>query len=194
MMFKLAILASGTGSNAINICKYFTNHPQISVATICTNNPGAPIMDSSKALGIDTYLFDRQSFYHSSDVMDYLEGLEVNCIILAGFLWLVPEKIIQSFPGRIINIHPSLLPKYGGKGMFGNRVHQAVMDAHEADSGITIHLVDEAYDQGEILFQAKCPINDGDSIEQLKQSIHALEHQYFPKVIEAYLLNHLLTI
>lgn len=194
MMFKLAIFASGTGSNAINICNYFTNHPQISVAAICTNNPEAPVIDSSKALGIDTYLFDRQSFYHTSEVTNYLESLEVNCIILAGFLWLVPEKLLQTYPGRIINIHPSLLPKHGGKGMFGNRVHQAVLEAKEAESGITIHLVDEAYDQGEILFQATCPINDGESIEQLKQNIHALEHQYFPKVIEAYVSNHLITI
>jgi len=191
MKSRIAIFASGTGTNALNITRYFRDSTDVSVALICSNNPNAPILKSIEAFGVDTYTFDRSTFYHSSGVVNHLQSLRIDVIVLAGFLWLIPENLIKVYPGKIINIHPSLLPKYGGKGMYGNHVHRAVLEANEPQSGITIHLVDEVYDRGEILFQARCGISREENIDSLKEKIHELEYKHFPMVIESFIVNHL---
>jgi phosphoribosylglycinamide formyltransferase 1 len=183
-MRKIAIFASGSGSNAQNIAEYFKGNSSIFVDCILTNNPKAYVIERANQLNIDILIFDRKEFYESEEVLKYLQTRNISDIVLAGFLWLIPSYLIKAYPGRIINIHPALLPKFGGKGMYGMRVHEAVIDAKEPESGITIHYVNEKYDEGNIVFQAKCTVSPTDTAENVAEKVHALEYQHFPKVIE----------
>ena len=183
---NLAIFASGGGTNAENIIKYFASHPIISVKEVLSNKLDAGVHERARKLGVPSSTFSRPEFKEGS-FLNRLE--EVDYLILAGFLWLIPEYLVKAFPNRIINIHPALLPKFGGKGMYGHHVHQAVIDAQEKQSGITIHLVNEKYDEGRILFQTKCEVENDDTPESLAKKIHVLEYQHFPNVIEDYILD-----
>jgi formyltetrahydrofolate-dependent phosphoribosylglycinamide formyltransferase len=181
----IAIFASGAGSNALKIINYFNAHPTTGTITVIVcNKPGAGVLDMAKQNHINTMLLDKEQFFHSNYYIDELKKLGVQFIVLAGFLWKVPSPLIKAYPNKIINIHPALLPKYGGKGMYGTKVHEAVIAAGESESGITIHYVDELYDHGNIIFQATCKIEVGDDANALAQEIHLLEHQHYPAVIE----------
>ena len=181
---NIAIFGSGNGSNAQRISEYFANNKEIEVSTFIVNKKNAYMIERAKNLGIPCRIFDRNDFYHTNNVINYLQEMNIDIVVLAGFLWLVPENIIQAFPHRIINIHPALLPLYGGKGMYGMNVHQTVINNKESESGITIHFVDEKYDEGTTIFQAKCKISPEDTAETLAQKIHLLEYEHFPMVIE----------
>ncbi len=189
-MPRLAIFASGSGTNAQRITEYFRGHPTIAVELILCNNPAAGVLDRAAALGVPSVLFTRHEFCETGVVAGLLARYRIDHVVLAGFLWLVPSDILLAYPGRIVNIHPALLPKYGGKGMYGERVHRAVIGAGEAESGITIHLVDERYDEGRILFQARCRVEPGDTPETLAERVHALEHAHYPEVIEKWVTRH----
>lgn len=181
---KIAIFASGRGSNAVNIIKYFAQK-QNSKFLILSNKKDAFVLQEAKKLNIPTYVFDRETFYKTKKVQEYLFSEQVDYLILAGFMWLVPPYLVNSFENKIINIHPALLPKFGGKGMYGMNVHQAVIDSGDKESGITIHFVNTKYDEGEIILQAKCKISFGETAETLAQKIHQLEYQNFPKAISS---------
>lgn len=183
---NLVIFASGSGTNAERISQHFANHPQIQVKEILSNKKDAYVHERAKAHGIPSSTFNRIEFTDPS----FLKRLEsIDYIILAGFLWLIPPYMVKVFKNKIINIHPALLPKFGGKGMFGNFVHEAVIASNESVSGITIHLVNEQYDEGKILFQAECEVEPGDDPATLARKIHQLEHVHYPKVIEGYILS-----
>ena len=188
-MIKLAILASGNGTNAQQISEYFTDNKQVKVECIIYNRKAAYVAERAKKLGIPAIYFGRKDFFENGNVLSYLKKHNIDWIILAGFLWLVPEDILASFPNHVINIHPALLPKYGGKGMYGHHVHEAVIANHEKESGITIHIVDCHYDKGTILFQATCPLTEKDTPETLAEKIHLLEKEHFPAVIEKTILG-----
>ncbi len=181
---RIAIFASGSGSNAQRIAEYFSGMDIIEIVAIYCNNSDAYVLERARTLIIPSVLFNRNSFYNTTTVLDDLQNREIDWIILAGFLWLIPESILKAFPQKIINIHPALLPAYGGKGMYGMKVHQAVIASKEKESGITIHYVNEHYDEGDIIFQARCSITDGDTPETLAEKIHELEFEYFPRVIK----------
>ena len=183
-MKKIIILASGTGSNAEAILNYFENNNQIKVSHILSNNPKAKVLQMAKKRNVENFSFDRKDLYESDKIYDFFKETNPDLIILAGFLWIVPEKIIRAFPDKIINIHPSLLPKYGGKGMYGNNVHHAVLTNREKETGITIHYVNEKYDEGKIIANFKTPINPEEDLNTLLIKIRKLEHQNYPKVIE----------
>ena len=189
-MKRIAIFASGSGTNAENLIKHFRTHPLGQVEMVLTNRPEAGVIERSKKLGVETVIFTRQAFYETDQILELLKERKIDLLVLAGFLWLVPSNIIEAFEGRLINIHPAILPKYGGKGMYGNRVHQAVIDSGDTESGITIHHVNQAYDEGSIIFQAGCEVLDDDTPDSLAERIHQLEYKYFPKVVED-LLNQL---
>jgi len=182
-MSRLAIFASGSGSNAENLILFFANSSNISITRIFCNNANAGVIQRAEKLGVPVSVFSRDDFYNSQQVLNQLIEDKTDVIILAGFLWLIPQNLIAQFPNNIINIHPALLPNYGGKGMYGARVHEAVIANGEKQSGITIHVVDEIYDNGAILFQATCEITPDDTADTLAQKIHALEYEYFPKVV-----------
>ncbi len=177
----VALFASGTGSNAENIVRYFSGKPGIRFL-IASNNPDAPVLGKAEALGVPTYVFSRQELRNGS-VLSQLQARQVGYVVLAGFLWLVPPHIVEAYPNRILNIHPSLLPKFGGKGMYGRHVHEAVLAAGEKESGITIHLVNENYDEGQAVLQATCPVLPNDTPESLAAKIHALEHEHYPRMV-----------
>jgi len=181
---RIAIFASGSGSNAQKILEYFKDHSSAEVSIILSNNPDAYVLQRADNFEIPTHVFDRDEFYHSDDVLNLLTNLQIDLIVLAGFLWLIPANLIQAFPDRIINIHPALLPSYGGKGMYGSHVHQAVLEAKESESGITIHYVNERFDEGKIIYQAKYKIEPNDTIELIQFKGQQLEHLHYPKVIE----------
>ncbi|HHJ10715.1 MAG TPA: phosphoribosylglycinamide formyltransferase [Bacteroidetes bacterium] len=181
--WRLAIFASGSGTNAQNLIEHFNKTFNKDIVLIVTNNPGAYVIERAKRLRVPCKIFDREDF-REGKVLKQLEEKKVNFIILAGFLWLVPANIIRAFPGKIVNIHPALLPKYGGKGMYGHHVHDAVIRNGEKESGITIHYVNEEYDKGDVIFQAKCPVMPDDTPEILAQRIHQLEYRHFPTVVE----------
>ena len=183
-MKKIIVLASGSGSNAENIIKFFKDSDNVKVSYLLSNNPKAYALERAESLGISTKVFSREGFYNNGEVLDFLLGCQPDLIVLAGFLWLVPEDIVKAFPNRIINIHPALLPKYGGKGMYGSKVHEAVLSNGEKESGITIHYVNAHYDEGSTLFQATCAISPEDDVEALMAKIHALEQAHFPEVIQ----------
>ncbi len=183
-MIKLAIFASGAGSNAAKIIEHFSNHPTVVIDLIVSNKKEAGVWGIAAAHQIDTLYINRESFINTDLCVKQLQAKGIGFIVLAGFLWKVPESLINAYPGKIINIHPALLPKYGGKGMYGMHVHEAVIAAGEKESGITIHYVDAHYDEGDIIFQAKCSIEPSDTPESLAGKIHLLEHTHFPKVIE----------
>ena len=188
-MDRLAIFASGSGTNAENIIQYFQNKPQISVSCVCTNRSDAYVVERAKKHDIPVLVFSRDEFYRSEKVLLHLRDNGTDWIILAGFLWLVPGYLISAYSGRIINIHPALLPKYGGKGMYGARVHQAVIENRDPVTGISIHYVNNEYDRGSIIFQATCPVMPDDTPETLAARVHQLEYEHFPKVIEQEILK-----
>ncbi len=186
---NLAIFASGAGSNARRIIEHFKNSETVKIAVIVCNKPGAGVLNIAKEHNIPTLLIEKEQFFRGNAYVDELADLKVDFIILAGFLWKIPSALIKAFPEKIINIHPALLPKYGGKGMYGQFVHEAVLNAKDAESGITVHFVDEQYDHGSTIFQATCPVLPDDTAESLAQRIHELEHQHYPIVIEKLLLS-----
>jgi len=183
-MKKLAIFASGSGTNAENIARYFQGSELTEVTLILSNNPEAGVIARARKLGIPVVLFDRKTFYNTDKVLDILRNSKIDLVVLAGFMMLIPENMIRAFEGKIINIHPALLPKFGGKGMYGGFVHEAVVAAGEKESGITIHYVNEHYDEGQIIFQAACPVEPGDTPDNVAAKVHALEYEHYPKVIE----------
>ena len=183
IMIKLAILASGTGSNAENIIRYFDRHPKIQVACVVSNRKEARVLEKAENLQIEHRAFSKQAFLQENTVVEYLQS-RADFIILAGFLLKIPEKMLAAYPNKIINIHPALLPKFGGKGMYGMSVHKAVKDTGETETGITIHYINENYDEGAILFQAKTAVSKKDSPEDIAANIHKLEQTHFPRVIE----------
>lgn len=189
MKQKIAIFLSGTGSNARTICNYFREHDRIEVALLLSNKENSGAKDISEKFNIPYFIFNREQFYQTDDVLNKLEYYKINTLVLAGFLWLIPSNLIEKYPNNIINIHPALLPKYGGKGMHGKFVHEAVWQNKEKESGITIHLCNTEYDKGKILFQKEVLINSEDTPEAIAKKVLALEHHYFPKVIEDYLLS-----
>lgn len=188
-MHRIAIFASGSGSNAQNIAEYFKGHREISVALILSNNPGAYVLERAEKLGIPYKVFGREEFYGSEKILDVLRQHEISFIVLAGFLWMVPGYLLSAYPGRIINIHPALLPKFGGKGMYGDRVHDAVLAAGEKRTGISIHFVNERYDEGQVIFQASFDIEPGDTAASIARKVHELEYRHFPGVIAGVINN-----
>ena len=186
-MKNIAIFASGTGSNARKIIEYFQDRPDIAVALLISNKASAAVLPMASSFGIKTLVIDRTGFYHSQDLLEILREYEIDLIVLAGFLWLVPPYLVANYRRRIINIHPALLPKYGGKGMYNHFVHEAVHAAGEKQSGITIHYVNEQYDEGDIIFQATCELEPGDKPDTIAGKVLQLEHTNFPKVIDALL-------
>lgn len=189
----IALFASGNGSNALNLISYFKDNDSIDVRVLVCNKADAPIVQKAKDLGIEVLLFDNESFENGLTVLQELDYREIEWIVLAGFLRKIPINMIRRFPNNIINIHPSLLPKYGGKGMYGNFVHNAVLENKEKESGITVHLVNEEFDSGEILAQFKVDVNESDTLESLAKKIHILEHENFPKVVEQTIQKHKLS-
>jgi phosphoribosylglycinamide formyltransferase-1 len=188
-MKNIVLFASGAGTNAENIALFFRDIPGVEVSNIFSNNPNAGVLERAKKLNIRTFVFDRKMFFESDEVLNLLSEISPDLIVLAGFLWLVPEKLIKAFPNRVVNIHPALLPEYGGKGMYGDRVHQAVIDNGERESGITIHYVNEKYDDGNIIFQGKCPVETRDTPESLAAKVHQLEYEHYPRIIKQLLEN-----
>ncbi|MCB0461918.1 MAG: phosphoribosylglycinamide formyltransferase [Flavobacteriaceae bacterium] len=187
-MKRIVIFASGSGTNAENLIKFFHNRDNASVIQVLTNNPHAKVLDRCKKLNISALSFNKTALYNTDHVVNLLKSVKPDLIILAGFLWKFPKNIIEEFQDKIINIHPALLPKYGGKGMYGIHVHQAVVDNKENESGITIHYVNENYDEGAIIFQAKCDVLASDTAEDVAAKIHELEMKHFPEVVNS-LLN-----
>lgn len=183
-MKKIAVFASGTGSNADKIIRCFRHHTAIRVALIVCNKPEAGVLKIAEKENIPALIIEKETFFQSDTYVKELKEKGIDFIVLAGFLWKIPAALIKAFPGSIINIHPALLPKYGGKGMYGRFVHQAVINNKEAESGITIHYVDEVYDHGKIIFQATCPVQINDTPSSLAERIAVLEHEHYPKVIE----------
>jgi phosphoribosylglycinamide formyltransferase-1 len=181
---RIAIFASGSGSNAQKIMEHFKRSAEAEVVLILTNNAQAYVLQRADNFEIPSHIFTRHEFYETDDIIRMLKTLQVDLIVLAGFLWLVPQTLLAAFPNKIINLHPALLPKYGGKGMYGDNVHQAILDAGEEESGITIHFVNAQFDEGEIIHQSKFKIEPGDNLEMVKFKGQQLEHLHFPKVIE----------
>lgn len=188
-MNRIAIFASGSGTNAENIVNYFKNREIAKVSLILSNKPDACVLKRAGKLGLPTEIFNRQDFYETDKIRNILHEYRIDWLILAGFLWLVPEYLINDYPDKIVNIHPALLPKYGGKGMYGEKVHEAVIENQEKESGITIHFVNNEYDKGNIIFQAKCPVELSDTPDSLAHKVHKLEYEYYPKVIENLIRN-----
>lgn len=184
MKKNIAILASGSGTNAENIIRYFQVKKSASVALVLTNRRDAFVLERARGLGVPYCFFPKDEWEHGGAILSVLEEHGVDFVVLAGFLACVPEAILHVYPGRIINIHPSLLPKFGGKGMYGNRVHEAVLAAGEVESGITIHYINEHYDEGDVIRQVRCPVLPEDTPEELACRIHALEYEVYPEVIE----------
>jgi len=183
-MKNIAIFASGSGTNAQAIIEHFQTKEKQPVKLILSNNEDAYVLERAKKFNISTFTFSRSDFYTTDKISNQLKFNNIDFIVLAGFLWLIPDYLIKNFKNRIINIHPALLPKYGGKGMYGMKVHEAVVKNKEPYTGITIHFVDEVYDNGEIIFQAKCPVLPTDTPEIIAQKVHQLEYAHFPKVID----------
>ncbi|UTW67634.1 phosphoribosylglycinamide formyltransferase [bacterium SCSIO 12643] len=183
-MKNIAIFASGSGTNAQKIMEHFENESDVQISLILVNNPNAGVIQRAKKFNVPVVKFNRQQFSYSDEIVNVLLSHQIDLVVLAGFLWLVPQNMVAAFPDQIINIHPALLPKYGGKGMYGHHVHEAVIAAKEKESGITIHYVNEKYDDGNIIAQYKCEVSPTDTPDSLAHNIHKLEHQYFPKVIE----------
>jgi len=181
---RIAIFASGSGSNAQKIMEHFKRSPDAEVVLILTNNPQAYVLQRADNFEVPSHIFTRNEFYNTDDVIKLLKNLQVDLIVLAGFLWLVPVSLLKAFPNKVINLHPSLLPKYGGKGMYGDNVHKTIMANKEDESGITIHFVNEVFDEGEIIHQSKFKIEPGDNLEMIKFKGQQLEHQHFPRVVE----------
>ena len=183
-MKNIAVFASGSGTNAQNIAEYFMASGDIRVSLILANKPDAFVLERAKNLGIPSLVFTRKEFYESEIILDILRRNKIDFIVLAGFLWLMPGYLLKAYSRKIINIHPALLPKYGGKGMYGDKVHQAVIESGDRQTGITIHYVNDHYDEGEVIFQDSFEIQPDDTAESIAQRVHALEYRHFPRVIE----------
>lgn len=186
-MINIAIFASGTGTNAQKIIDHFRDHPFIKVAIIISNNPNAGVLIIAAKENISSLIIEKEKFFRGNAYVDELKKDKIDFIVLAGFLWKIPVALLKAYPQKIINIHPALLPKYGGKGMYGSKVHEAVLANKEKESGISIHYVDKVYDHGKIIFQAKCSVLENDTPDLLAKRIHALEHEHYPEVIEGLL-------
>jgi len=187
--YRIAIFASGNGSNAEKIIQHFQGHPDIEVALVLSNNSSALVLERARNLSVPSHSFERKQFLEGDVILDWLKDHSITHIVLAGFLWLVPTYLIEHYKNRIINIHPALLPHFGGKGMYGMKVHEAVKASGVKETGITIHLVDEHYDNGSIVFQGRCDIDDECSPADIAKRVHALEYEHYPKVIEAWIKN-----
>ena len=183
-MKRIVIFASGSGTNAENIIKFFHNRENASVILVLTNNPHAKVLDRAKKHKVSALSFNRVAFTNTPDVLNIVKAAKPDLIILAGFLWKFPESILLAFPNKVINVHPALLPKFGGKGMYGINVHNAVVANKETETGITIHYVNENYDEGAIIFQAKCDVAPTDSATDVAAKIHELEMEHFPQVVD----------
>lgn len=183
-MIRIAIFASGTGTNAKKIIEYFRNNQTIGVTLVVCNKPGAGVINIAENAKIPVLMIEKNEFFNGHSYLPELRARGINFIVLAGFLWKIPAQLVAAYRNAIINIHPALLPNYGGKGMYGLNVHQAVIDSGDTRSGITIHFVDEHYDNGDIIFQAECPVKPDDTPATLAERIHTLEHQHYPRLIE----------
>jgi phosphoribosylglycinamide formyltransferase 1 len=183
-IIHVAVFASGTGTNTKKIIEYFKNHPHIKIVLIVSNKANAGVLKVAEEENIRSLIIDKEKFFRGDAYTDKLKERNIDFIVLAGFLWKIPSLLVKAYPDRIINIHPALLPKYGGKGMYGHLVHEAVISAKEKESGITIHYVDDLYDHGKIIFQANCAIEENETPETLAQKIHLLEHAHFARIIE----------
>lgn len=186
-MIRLAVLATGTGTNAENLIKYFTGHALISVTLVLTNNPEAKVLQKAARHQVEAKVFTRDYWSRPGIILEFLFSRQIDYLILAGFLIKIKPEIVEAYPGKILNIHPALLPRYGGKGMYGEKVHRAVLLNGDQESGITIHVVDVNYDEGRILFQATCPVMPDDSVETLARRVHELEYRHYPRVTEKYI-------
>jgi phosphoribosylglycinamide formyltransferase 1 len=186
---RIAIFASGSGSNAQKIFEYFKDSDIAEVSCVLTNKKDAYVIERAALFNIPVLVFSRKECYESNTLVEYLKEKKIDLIVLAGFLWLVPQNIIEEYPNRIVNIHPALLPKYGGKGMYGNFVHQAVIENKEKESGITIHFANLQFDEGEIILQGTCEVTPEDTVETLAKKVQKLEHELYPKAIENIIKN-----
>ncbi|WP_276168744.1 phosphoribosylglycinamide formyltransferase [Zobellia alginiliquefaciens] len=182
-MKNIVLFASGSGSNVENIVEYFQGNPEVHISAVLSNKTQAKVLDRCNRLKINGLYFNRNAFYETDCVLNILKSLKPDLIVLAGFLWKVPENLVANFPDKIVNIHPALLPKYGGKGMYGNKVHEAVRANNETETGITIHYINENYDEGAVIRQVKTAVSSEDSSDDIAKKVHALEYEYFPKVI-----------
>ena len=184
---KIALFASGSGTNVQNIIEYFADNESIDVDSVWCNNPKAYVLERAAKGSIDAFIFNREQFYNTNKIPNELKKRGIDLVVLAGFLWLIPETLVRHF--TIINIHPALLPKYGGKGMYGMNVHKAVVENKDLESGISVHYVNDKYDEGEMIFQARCKVGPTDSPEVVAKKVHTLEYEHFPKVIESVVLK-----
>lgn len=183
LLKRIVLFASGSGSNAEKIADYFAGNAEVEISLIVSNNPKAGVIDRARRLHIPVLLFDRTTFYNTNQITQLLLNQNVDLIVLAGFMWLMPGDLVRAFPNKIINIHPALLPKFGGKGMYGHFVHEAVVAAGETESGITIHYVNEHYDEGQIIFQAQCPVVPTDTPDDVAKKVQVLEHEHYPRIV-----------
>lgn len=183
-MKRITIFASGTGTNARAILQHFRHNPQVKVEAIICNKPKARVIEVAQEFQVPYYLISKNDLYETTHVLDLLKNSATDLIVLAGFLWIIPESILLAFPKRIINIHPALLPLHGGPGMYGSKVHEAVLQSNDKETGITIHYLNEKYDEGEIIVQHRTAVQADDTPESVAAKVHALEHEWYPKVIE----------
>ena len=186
--FRIAIFASGSGTNAEAIIKYFKDHPLIKIELVLTNNPKALVLERAKKFAVPAKVFNREEFT-SDEVVRWLREYGVTHIVLAGFLWLIPTSILKSYPNQIINIHPALLPKFGGKGMYGMKIHELIRSLNETETGITIHLINDKYDEGPILYQGRCEVASTDTPKDIAHKVHQMEYANYPFVIEQWILG-----
>ena len=191
-MQRIAIFASGTGSNAIKIIEHFKGHPTIEVSLVLSNNAKATVVNKAVDADVEIYSFNRESFYNTNQVLNKLKSSKIDLVVLAGFMWLVPENLVREYSDRIINIHPALLPKFGGKGFYGINVHKAVFDSNETETGVTIHFIDDYYDTGPILLQEKIFIKKEYNIEDIATKVLELEHKIYPLAIKYFCLDKIL--
>ncbi|HTB32394.1 MAG TPA: phosphoribosylglycinamide formyltransferase [Bacteroidia bacterium] len=189
-MYRLAIFASGEGTNAQKFIEYFKGRNDVVISLIVCNKSEAGVVQKAKEASIPILILNKEAFYNTDKVLNELKG-KADFIVLAGFIWMVPENIISAFSGKMVNIHPALLPKYGGKGMYGIKVHEAVVANHENESGITIHYVNNKYDEGKIIFQAKCLVEAADTPEAVAKKIHELEYKFYPMIVDKLLLENI---
>lgn len=183
-MKRIAIFASGSGSNAQRIMEHFKRNKEMEVALVLCNKPDAYVLQRADNFEVPTHVFTKDELLHTNSIDNLLKNLEIDILVLAGFMWLLPERFIQNYPKRIVNIHPALLPKHGGAGMYGRKVHESVLKSKDPETGITIHYVNENFDEGEIIYQSRCNVDKNDDLEKLAYKVHQLEHIHYPKIIE----------
>ncbi len=189
MKKNIAVFASGNGTNAEKIFEHFQNSEEVNIALLLCNKPNAGVLEKAKKYGIETTVFSREEFYNTINILQVLVDEKTDFIVLAGFMWLIPEYLVEAFPSKILNIHPALLPKFGGKGMYGMNVHRAVKKAGDLETGITIHFVNHLYDEGNIIVQFSCKLEANDTEDEIAKKVQVLEHENYPKVIENVVLN-----